>query len=460
MDMLRTLRLAALCFSFAVLIVLWSTGEPKASYICARSAILINAADGQVLYEQNADSLIPPASVTKILTLYLVFDAMKKGQVHPGDMVKVSRRAANTSGSRMGLRTGKDVPLEEVIKGIAVVSGNDAAVAVAEHLSGNVDNFVSKMNIKARELGMTNSHFMTPNGLPAKDQLTTARDLAKLSLSYLQHYPESLQIHSMTSYAYNSASHHNANRLLGTCPGVDGIKTGFVCASGFNLSATAKRADVRLIAVVLGARAPSVRTVETEKLLEAGFQKMASDLKDGGTVEEILAKQQSSGNGKHSRLACAPPTPAGDGSTGSPKRSKATKKSAGNVRGGTQKLSDSKLSKKNKPAKKAADSEPSSSLSKQSKTTTAGNPQKAQVNVQALPSQKASPKQRPENLGRNAAQNKPSTAFELITPKRPGSVKKPDEEDKPSSVKVAKRPSNGNKQKIPPEPVKKTDKKP
>jgi D-alanyl-D-alanine carboxypeptidase len=460
MDMLRKLRLGALCFFLAVFFMFWRIGEPAASNICARSAILINAADGQVLYEQNADSLIPPASVTKILTLYLVFDAIKQGQVHPWDMVKVSRKAANTCGSRMGIRAGKDVPLEELIKGIAVVSGNDAAVAVAEHLCGNVENFISKMNSKARELGMANSQFMTPNGLPAKDQFTTARDLAKLSLSYIQHYPEALHIHSMTSYTYNNASHHNANRLLGTCPGVDGIKTGFVCASGFNLSATAKRGDVRLIAVVMGARAPWVRTVETEKLLEAGFQKMALDSRDGGSVEEVLAKQQSSGNGKRARLACAAPTPVGDGSTGSAKRSKAQKKGSANVQGSSQTLSDAKLGNKNKPAIKPTATGPSSSLAKKSKTAIAENKQKALLTTQATPSQKAGSKQKAEASGRNATKNKLSTVSEVTTPKHPGSLKKPDEEDKPLSVKVASKPSNGSKQKPAPEPVKKTDKKP
>ncbi len=306
--MFRMLRLTALCLVLFIFFPLSGFGDASASYICSKSAVLINAADGKVMYEQNADLPIPPASVTKILTLYLVFDAIKHGQVHPWDLVKVSSRAANTGGSRMGLRAGRQVPLEELIKGIAVVSGNDAAVAAAEHLSGSVEAFVEKMNLKARELGMENSEFKTPNGLPAAGQFTTARDLSKLSRSYIQHYPEALHIHSMTSYAYGNSSHHNANRLLGSCPGVDGIKTGFVCASGFNLSATAKRGDVRLIAVVLGARAPWVRTVETEKLLEAGFEKMAADSADTGSVEQILARRETSGNGGNARLACAPPT--------------------------------------------------------------------------------------------------------------------------------------------------------
>jgi len=455
--MFRTLRLATLCFFFVAFFFLWRISESEASYVCARSAILINTADGQVLYEQNPDSLIPPASVTKILTLYLVFDAIKQGQVHPWDLVKISRRAANTCGSRMGLKAGKEVPLEELIKGIAVVSGNDGAVAAAEHLSGSVENFVSKMNIKARELGMGNSEFMTPNGLPAKGQVTTARDLAKLSLSYIQHYPEALHIHSMTSYTYNNASHHNANRLLGTCPGVDGIKTGFVCASGFNLSATAKRGDVRLIAVVMGARAPWVRTVETEKLLEAGFQKMASDSRDGGTVEEILAKQQTSGNGKHVRLACAPPTPAGDGSSAHLKRSKAQRIS-GKVQGSSKTPQAATPDKHTKPARKTAGAEDSCSITKKPKTGTNESTQKLLLAKHTTPLKKVSPAEKSQASDPNASKKKVSTTTEEATTlKKAGSSKKQQEQDKPSAPKVAGKPSHDARQKPAPEPPKKND---
>ncbi|MGV8073981.1 MAG: D-alanyl-D-alanine carboxypeptidase family protein [Syntrophobacteraceae bacterium] len=239
----------------------------------ARAAILIDVTDGKVLYEHNADLPIAPASVTKILTLYIVFDAMREGRLKPGEQIAVSKKAAGTGGSRMSLRAGQDVPVEEIIKGIAVVSGNDAAVAIAEHMCGSVAEFVRLMNRKARDLGMTNSFFMTPNGLPAKGQLTTARDLGKLSMSYLRHFPESLNIHSMRCYSFNRATRRNANRLLGTCAGVDGLKTGFVCASGYNISATAKRGDTRLLAVVLGASSSSVRATETAKLLEMGFER-------------------------------------------------------------------------------------------------------------------------------------------------------------------------------------------
>jgi D-alanyl-D-alanine carboxypeptidase (penicillin-binding protein 5/6) len=252
--------------------------------INARSAILIDTRDERILYEKNADSLIAPASITKVISLFLVFDAIREGRARLWDTVVVSPRAASTGGSRMGLRAGDEVPLEEIIKGMAVVSGNDACVAVAEHLAGSVERFVKLMNIKARQLGMRNTVFMTPNGLPAKGQLTTARDISKLSLAYLRRFPESLSIHSMCSYTYRTSTHRNANRLLGKCPGVDGIKTGFVCASGYNLSATAKRGNVRLLAVVMGAPSAGVRAIETAKLLEYGFQVVGED---GPQIREV-----------------------------------------------------------------------------------------------------------------------------------------------------------------------------
>ncbi|MHC1729959.1 MAG: D-alanyl-D-alanine carboxypeptidase family protein [Syntrophobacteraceae bacterium] len=287
----------------------------------ARSAILIDMERGAVLYEQNADTLIAPASITKILTLYLVFEAIKEGQVRLSDMVEVSSRAGSTGGSRMGLRAHTRVPLEELIKGMAVVSGNDACVAAAEHISGSVERFVRKMNVKARELGMTNSRFMTPNGLPATGQVTTARDISKLSIAYLRRFPESLTIHSMTAYSYGKSSHHNANRLLGKCPGVDGLKTGFVCASGYNISATAKRSGVRVLAVVMGARNPWIRCSEAERLIEVAFREagapynelrcsispgLASGGKNSGRASVRKAKSQNRGAGvNQTRTAAA-----------------------------------------------------------------------------------------------------------------------------------------------------------
>ncbi|WP_174411238.1 D-alanyl-D-alanine carboxypeptidase family protein [Desulfovibrio psychrotolerans] len=237
-----------------------------------RSAILINMTTGDVYYEQNPDAVIAPASITKLLTLYLVREAMAQGTLSPKTLIPVSAKAVNTGGSRMALKKGEKVALEDLIKGISVVSANNACVAVAEYMSkGDTAKFVAQMNAKAKKLGMTKSTFKNPNGLPAKGQLSTARDLAKLSISYLRKFPESLPVHSMTSFTYHGSTRRNANSLLRTYDGVDGLKTGFVNASGFNITVTAKRGKTRLLAVVLGADNPVIRQVETAKLLDYGF---------------------------------------------------------------------------------------------------------------------------------------------------------------------------------------------
>jgi D-alanyl-D-alanine carboxypeptidase len=269
-------RWLMVCGGVFILALLFpGAGRAAPFLVDAKSAILMDVNTGEVLFEQNADAEIPPASITKILSLYLVFEAIQEGRAHPWDKVRVSSLAARTGGSRMGLRTGDVVTLEELIKGMAIVSGNDACVAVAEYIEGSVPAFVRKMNAKAKALGMNYSVFLTPNGLPAKGQVTTARDIAKLSIAYMQRFPEALAIHSTCTYTYRSTTHHNANRLLGRCPGVDGIKTGFVCASGFNISATAKRGDTRILAVVLGAPSPGIRARETAKLINGGYHMLA-----------------------------------------------------------------------------------------------------------------------------------------------------------------------------------------
>lgn len=259
------------CFGFVALLSIPAMVEAAAFKVNARSALLMDMTNNRVLYEQNADAPIAPASVTKVLTLYLVLDSLRNGRAHLTDMVLISAKAANAGGSRMHVRAGETVPVHELIKGTAIISGNDAAVALAEYIGGSTEEFVRKMNLKARELGMTHSHFVNPNGLPAEGQLTTARDIGRLSVAYLKRFPESLIVHSMSTYSYNNYTHRNANRLLGRCPGVDGLKTGFVCAAGYNISATAERSGVRLLAVVLGAPSPGVRAAEATKLLESGF---------------------------------------------------------------------------------------------------------------------------------------------------------------------------------------------
>lgn len=329
----KPLFLCVFLLTFATLFFFNIPSSEAVQRVNSRSAILIDMQSGSVLFEQNADLPIAPASITKILTLYLVFEAIKEGHVRLSDSVEISQRAASTGGSRMGLRAGTRVPLEELIKGMAVVSGNDACVAVAEHISGSTGRFVQKMNAKARQLGMTNSRFLTPNGLPAPKQLTTARDVAKLSIAYLRRFPESLAIHSMQQYAYGRSSHHNANRLLGRCPGVDGLKTGFVCSSGYNISATAKRNGVRILAVVMGTRTPWIRLTETEKLIEAGFRECGSPRADvkyvsgAGPAGEVRTSKSS----KNSRPARVQATARKKSGAASALRSKDKAKSSSRV---------------------------------------------------------------------------------------------------------------------------------
>lgn len=244
-----------------------------------KAAYVAEFGSGRVLYSQDPDKRIAPASVTKIMTMYVVFDALASGRAHLGDRVKVSYRADATGGSSMGLRQGETVTLDELMRGMAVASGNDACIAIAEHFGG-IKNFVALMNRKAQSLGMTNTHFVNPNGLPAAGQLTTARDLMKLATSYLRHYPQALRYHSTTIINHNGSVHANTNHLLGCVEGVDGIKTGFVCSSGFNIVATAKRGNTRIIAVVLGGRTKQVRNRETTRILDASF---------AGSINSMLA---------------------------------------------------------------------------------------------------------------------------------------------------------------------------
>jgi D-alanyl-D-alanine carboxypeptidase len=234
--------------------------------------LLVDMDSGKVLYEQHADKLIQPASLSKILALYLANEDLRAGKVHLSDSVKISSNAVNTGGSKMLYEEGKEVRLEDLIMGMAVLSANDATVAVAEYLAGNVHSFVERMNAKARELGMSHSYFVNPHGLPDTHQLSTAHDILILSRNYLQRFPDMLNIHSIQYFRYNSVTHHNRNILLKKCPGVDGLKTGYVTAAGYNLVATAQRGDVRLIAVVLGAKNPQERARQTERLLENGFK--------------------------------------------------------------------------------------------------------------------------------------------------------------------------------------------
>lgn len=242
----------------------------------AQSAVLMDALSGQVLYEQNPNLRIPPASFGKVLTLYLAFDALRAGQLKMDDMVTVSEKAWRAQGSKMFIKVGERVKVEDLLKGIAISSGNDACIALAEHLTGSEEVFVSKMNEKANQLGLKDSQFKNSHGMPAEGQYTTAMDMAVLARSYIQNHPEALAFHSTTEYEYNKIRQYNRNTLLQKNIGVDGLKTGHVEEAGYHLAATAKRDGQRMIAVVMGCDKMRKRAPEAEALLEYGFKNFAT----------------------------------------------------------------------------------------------------------------------------------------------------------------------------------------
>jgi D-alanyl-D-alanine carboxypeptidase (penicillin-binding protein 5/6) len=253
-----------------------SRGERGPLYCDARAAFLLDALTGQVLYEQNADQRIPPASFVKVMTLYLVYDALRAGTLKLSDTVTISEKAWRIQGSKMFIKVGDRVKVEDLMKGIAIQSGNDACIAIAEHLAGSEDVFVAKMNEKAKLIGMTNSQFRNAHGMPAEGQFVTARDMALLARRYIEDHPEALALHSQTEFEYNGIRQMNRNLLLYKNIGVDGLKTGHIEESGYHLVATAKRDGQRMIAVVMGCERPNTRAVEAQKLLEYGFRNFAT----------------------------------------------------------------------------------------------------------------------------------------------------------------------------------------
>ena len=263
----------------------------------ARSAVLMDGLTGQVLYEQNPNLKISPASFVKVMTLYLVFDALRAGQLKIDDLVTVSegawRRTYKTNSSSMFLKVGERVKIEDLLKGVAIASGNDACVALAEHLSGSEEAFTAKMNEKAQLLGLKDSQFKNSDGMPADGQYTTAMDMALLSKRYIEDHPEGLTFHSATEYEHNGVRQGNRNTLLQKNIGVDGLKTGHVKEAGYHLAATAKRDGQRMIAVVMGCNKIQKRAPEAQKLLEYGFKNFSTveAVKKGATFGPLKVKR-------------------------------------------------------------------------------------------------------------------------------------------------------------------------
>lgn len=246
---------------------------PTPPALAAKSWLLIEAGSGQELAAQAADERLEPASLTKLMTAYLTFAAIKQGTIKPEQTIVVSEKAWKAQGSRMFIQVNTQVKVDDLIKGMIVQSGNDACVALAEAIAGTEENFAQMMNQQAQKLGMKATSFKNAAGMPDPEHYTTARDLATLTRALIHDFPEDYaKYYSMKEFRYNNITQPNRNRLLWLDPTVDGVKTGHTDAAGYCLISSAKRDTRRLISVVLGTKSDAVRAQESLKLLNFGFQ--------------------------------------------------------------------------------------------------------------------------------------------------------------------------------------------
>lgn len=245
---------------------------PAAPKLQATGYLLIDATNGEVLVEHNADQPLPPASLTKMMTAYIAEREIAEGRISFDDKVPVSIKAWKTGGSRMFIREGTEVRLEDLLRGIVIQSGNDASVAVAEYIAGSEDVFADVMNQTAVSLGMTNTQFKNSTGLPQEEHYTTAKDLGILAARTIADFPETYAIYREKNFTYNGIKQANRNNLLFRDPSVDGLKTGHTEEAGYCLVASAERDGFRLISVVMGTASEKVREQETTRLLQYGFR--------------------------------------------------------------------------------------------------------------------------------------------------------------------------------------------
>lgn len=271
------------------------------------AAIVADAQTGEVLMARYADSIRHPASLTKMMTLYMVFEAIERGSLSLSDRITFSSHAAKMSPSKLGLPVGSKLRVEDGIKALVTKSANDVAAAFAEKLAGSERNFAARMTRKAKELGMTRTVFRNASGLPDTQQVTTARDMAKLAMALLRDFPHRYHYFGIRNFSYNGRNHHNHNRLLGEYRGLDGIKTGYINASGFNLVASAKQNGRRLVGVVFGGQTWRSRNDHMVKLLDEGFATLATR---GTQIQEASTKSGS--------VPIPPPPPIFEDARGAP----------------------------------------------------------------------------------------------------------------------------------------------
>nr|WP_237457457.1 D-alanyl-D-alanine carboxypeptidase family protein [Pseudomaricurvus sp. HS19] len=267
---------------------------PAPPQLAASAYLLMDADTGKILVEHNADEQLPPASLTKMMTSYIVSSEIHNGDIGLDDMVNISVKAWKMGGSKMFIREGTQVPVKDLLKGVIVQSGNDASVALAEYVSGSEGAFADVMNQQAALLGMHSTHYVNATGWPAEGHLTTAHDLSLLARALINDYPEHYKLYSEKYFTYNGINQPNRNRLLFRDPSVDGLKTGHTEAAGFCLVASAKKNDMRLISVVMGTRSDEARAAESQKLLTYGFRYFQT-YKPYGVADELASPRVWSG---------------------------------------------------------------------------------------------------------------------------------------------------------------------
>jgi len=245
---------------------------PEPPSIAAKAYVLMDHNSGIILAANNENEKRSPASLTKLMTSYVVFKRLKEEFITLDDDVKISEKAWRTGGSKSFIEVGKMIKLEDLLKGMIIQSGNDASVALGEHVAGSEGTFVLFMNDYAQQIGMENTRFENASGLPHDDQYTTAKDMALLSSAMIREFPVYYEWYKQKEFTYNNITQTNRNKLLFTDSTVDGLKTGWTQKAGYCLVTSANRVDMRLISVVLGSDSPAIRTSETEKLLDYGFR--------------------------------------------------------------------------------------------------------------------------------------------------------------------------------------------
>jgi len=245
---------------------------PNPPSINATGYILLDVHSGHVIAKNNPNERMEPASLTKMMSSYVVADALRNGDISTTDNVKISKKAWRMTGSRMFIEVGKEISVEKLLLGMVVQSGNDATIALAEHVAGNEDAFVAKMNETAKRLGLADTHFVNSTGLPHEDHYSTPRDMAMMGLALIRDHPNHYESYAIKEFTFNGIKQFNRNRLLWKDESVDGIKTGHTESAGYCLVASAKRGSMRLISTVLGTKSKAARIAESQKLLTYGFR--------------------------------------------------------------------------------------------------------------------------------------------------------------------------------------------